>query len=942
MANTVVTGPGIVTINTAVTGLYTISGTGDLSITSLGTIKTGGPDILWAENVGTGVTINNSGLLRATGSGGRVFDTTKAATAGEAASGFSLINNAGGTIISGGDVMRDRYVNAGGSIAISNAGLIQASTVASADGRAFNFQQDVAVTLASGSVVSSFALLTINNAGMIAAYDDVIRVTNQAGAGANSISGAYNPVFTGDIFISNTGTILSEGSLSNAGTSGAKSGQAIDLADVNALPGHVVITNGTAIGSTALIEATDNDGVRPGNNGIVLNYGTIICGQVFTSANYTTPTKQGGNDGVSATYDELITVTNYGLIEGSKSGVYGERDPATDSLASDSALPDGTPTLSSDIIVFNEAGGTIVGQDGKGVGADFGNIYNAGTIIGEANPNLLRGDGDGIDVNYTVYVTNAAGGLIEALGSKGADDNGRANVADGLAIGGGTVYNDGTIFSANNAVTVNNDSNPDGSRSGNADLVLTNDVNGVIIARNGYAIRSENKAGTDQSNLSAVDYDTVVNYGTIISYGTIPNLAGTFEITSYNAAAPYVATLTPDPNVIGTIEGQSGFAAGSVRFTQGDGSAIQLGEGNDILTEFGTIIATDGRAINLEGGDNTLNLYAGADISGLIDGGLGGTNTLNLLTPNGAGNAPGATAGTLFDIIDFATLDVRAGTWTLADAETYGSLISIAGHAELVVSGAAGTPHGLVSLASLGTLDLANLAFSGTSYGQIGADGTLLVPGSGGGEVLTFAASMEGDTVLFSNDGAGGTALTLCFYPGTRIATPGGEVAVEALRPGDLVVTANGARPVRWVGRNPVCTRFADPLRVLPVRIRAGALGGGLPVRDLRLSPDHAVFIGGMLVQAGALVNGTSIVRDAGVPADFTYYHVELASHELLLAEGAPAESFVDNVGRMHFANWDAREAPAAPIAEMDLPRVKSARQLAPAIRRFLGIDLAA
>lgn len=122
--------------------------------------------------------------------------------------------------------------------------------------------------------------------------------------------------------------------------------------------------------------------------------------------------------------------------------------------------------------------------------------------------------------------------------------------------------------------------------------------------------------------------------------------------------------------------------------------------------------------------------------------------------------------------------------------------------------------------------------------------------------------------------------------------------------------------------------RFAPPMRALPIRISAGALGGGLPRRALLLSPDHAVFIDGLLVQAGALAGQPGITRFSGVPTEFSYYHIELATHELLYAEGAPAESFVDNIDRMCFRNWNERECPAEPIAEMKLTRVKSARQL--------------
>jgi|GEM_PF-1199124 len=192
-------------------------------------------------------------------------------------------------------------------------------------------------------------------------------------------------------------------------------------------------------------------------------------------------------------------------------------------------------------------------------------------------------------------------------------------------------------------------------------------------------------------------------------------------------------------------------------------------------------------------------------------------------------------------------------------------------------------------------------------------------------------------TFTYSTD-----AFVVCFLAGTRIATPAGEVAVETLSIGDRVLTADGrAAPVRWVGVQTVATRFADPLRAFPIRITAGALSKYMPVRDLLVSPDHALMLDGVLVQAGALVNGTTIVRESAMPERFTYFHVELDDHALILAEGAPAETFVDNVTRRRFDNFTDYEAlygdTGATIAEIETPRIKSARQLPQALRERLA-----
>jgi hypothetical protein len=142
-----------------------------------------------------------------------------------------------------------------------------------------------------------------------------------------------------------------------------------------------------------------------------------------------------------------------------------------------------------------------------------------------------------------------------------------------------------------------------------------------------------------------------------------------------------------------------------------------------------------------------------------------------------------------------------------------------------------------------------------------------------------------------------------CFAGGTRIATPGGAVAVEALVAGDPVCSAfGGTAPVAWIGhRDVACARHPHPSDVHPVRVRAAAFGPGLPVRDLFLSPDHAVFVNGVLIPVRHLVNGRTIAQ---VPAShITYYHVELPVHDVVLAEGLPCESYLDTGNRGAFAN---------------------------------------
>ncbi|MBF0859143.1 hypothetical protein HKD24_07925 [Gluconobacter sp. LMG 31484] len=181
------------------------------------------------------------------------------------------------------------------------------------------------------------------------------------------------------------------------------------------------------------------------------------------------------------------------------------------------------------------------------------------------------------------------------------------------------------------------------------------------------------------------------------------------------------------------------------------------------------------------------------------------------------------------------------------------------------------------------------------------------------GTTMVKDIAVQGDftSPLYFTQAAAGNYLemgfgTPCYCPGTLIATPGGERPVEDLKIGDPILTATGkVRPVHWIGRRAYDPLFAYGNRdILPVLIQAGALAEGLPQRDLVISPLHAMFIDGFLIPALHLVNGISIIQIKR-PETIRYVHVELESHDLLLAEGAPSESFLDDGSRGMFHNAD-------------------------------------
>lgn len=176
--------------------------------------------------------------------------------------------------------------------------------------------------------------------------------------------------------------------------------------------------------------------------------------------------------------------------------------------------------------------------------------------------------------------------------------------------------------------------------------------------------------------------------------------------------------------------------------------------------------------------------------------------------------------------------------------------------------------------------------------------------------VLSNTPLTAGNRVNFTSDpalvnGTSGDVYTVtCFVSGTLIRTTRGDVAVEKLSVGDIAVTASGAaRPIIWIGQRTIeCVRYPRANEVLPVRIAAQAFGDHRPSRDLVVSPGHSIAVdvlGEVLIPASSLINGTT-VRQESVER-VTYWHVELESHDLIVAENLPTESYLDMGNRGFF-----------------------------------------
>jgi hypothetical protein len=315
--------------------------------------------------------------------------------------------------------------------------------------------------------------------------------------------------------------------------------------------------------------------------------------------------------------------------------------------------------------------------------------------------------------------------------------------------------------------------------------------------------------------------------------------------------------------------------------------SVQNGGVLSVLTGFNQIagINNDG-TVSTGGGGNTL----------LIDGPMTGLGIFGI----GAGGdelllAPQSSATSSVNV-DFLGGPLASSSLVLDAANTYAGIT-------------AGFAKGDQIL-------LRNQLVTGDKWTENGAGtgGTLAIDfttdGDSAQESFAFTgAYAQGDFqfAAVSLDGFASTQISTdiaCFLRGTRLLTDAGEVAVEDLTIGDQLITVSGtAKPIRWIGRRSYSGRFTAGNRtVLPIRIRSGALADGVPRRDLLVSPKHAMFLDSMLIPVEHLANGVSIVQ-VETMEEIAYFHVELDHHDVILAEGALSETFVDDDNRAMFHN---------------------------------------
>jgi len=680
-------------------------------------------------------------------------------------------------------------------------------------------------------------------------------------------------------------------------------------------------TGGTDI--NAIVNSGGSDDVAGGTDtGAKINAGGKLNVASGTASNAVV---NGGTVLISGGTAVGLTISN-----GGTSGVVVEAG---------GVLSGGTIGFGTNAII--SSGGTANGVTANSAGLEIsGGVASSAIILAFGHLDVYNGgstvsatvSASGIENIYSGAIasgTTVTGGTVLVSGGTAVGltiSNGGAN---GVVVEANGLLSSSTIFEGTNAVI---------DSGGTARGVTANNA-GLEVNSSGTASASIILSG---GHLDVASSGSIVS--AIINSGGTATLSSGGSATSVTVSSGGVFTVSSggSANVTSVNAGEFivyGTANGATIIGNDDGQADMVIEGGG--TGFG-IVLNNGALVNAGGADNGTTI-SGVFAEELVEDGGSSVGTmvraggdLVVLKANGDTSTVSATT-------TGATLSGNSTGSASESVQSGGEVISTTvGSAGVLVIRAGGIATGTTLLAG-GKIDVVSgvLTFTGSGTANWDSSTGILTVTEGG---TTYTQQLTGnyaeDQFKLSSDTNGGTDITLCFYSGTHIATPAGEVAVENLAAGDLVLTSGGAaQPVVWLGRSTVSTRFADPETSSPIRIKTGALGEGLPVRDLLVSPNHALFLDGILVQANALVNGMSIVRETNLPERFTYFHVELATHELLISEGVPSESFVDNVDRMSFDNWEEHEAlfrNKVGIEEMPYPRAKAARQIPATLSKML------
>jgi hypothetical protein len=622
----------------------------------------------------------------------------------------------------------------------------------------------------------------------------------------------------------------------------------LTVTDAGGQAGTVTLTSG--------IISMANGGTLSATNGFSAASGTEIFGTgtlIGTIAGAGIYRASGGTLGGTLRIESAVLASATGLEIFNRSTTVLELDSTVASGAAITFDSGGAGTLD----LTDISGNLLVGFGGTIGGLNVGTSRTVPTnqidLAGLAKANITAASLD--TTTDLLTVTTTGGSFTLQLSGSYAANTGVGFITDGATTGTDLFLVAGQAFSWASSTSGNWLTAGDWSPSGGPP-----------------------SSSADSADISAGGpaYIVTLDANETIGALTIGNAFATLHIVSKQLTAGTVTVTAGFIDIGGTLSATNGLSVSA----------------GGVIFGVGTLIGTIAGAGIYDASGGTLRLESAvlATATGLsVDN--GGTDVLRLDSTVAAG----------------AVITFFSNTGTLDLTDISGNLLQGFGGtiAGLNVGTSATVPTNQIDLAGLATANITAASLNTSSD-------VVTVTTTGGSFTLQLSGSYSSGTFVdWITDGAAtGSDVFLssvaCYCRGTRILTDRGEVAVEELAIGDRVATISGAaRPVKWIGRRSYDGRFVRGNReVLPIIVKAGALADGVPARDLFVSPAHALYIDSVLVPAEHLLNGATIAQAESVER-VEYFHIELDTHDVVFAEGAAAESFVDCDNRGMFYNAD-------------------------------------
>ena len=867
-----------VTLAVTLNGNVTVSGTPSLSLNDGGTATyasgSGSNVLLFTYTPTSG---QSAGTLAVTGMTGTVTDAFGAGfddTITASFSGLSVDNSpptltlsstsndalqggASTLVLSGNPTITDTSGSGtltGATIALANAQTgdvlgIDGSTSGSLDGINYTF---------SGSA------LTLSGTTSLGNYEAVLgQVTYQDGGTDSTTSG--HPVRTLDWHVTEGGLV------SATQTSSITIERALT---VSASGTVTAILGGSAVLDSS-IAITDLDAAAVTSATVSISSG-LTGGDVL---NFT------AQNGISGSYNASTGVLT---LSGSASAANYQAALASISFSNTSA---GGGTRGISYVVSDAVGASNTGS--STVQVDVGPSFVSGSVLAiDGNGSDTTGVA-GVGDTVTIAVTLSKAGTVSGTPVLSLNDGGTASYVSGS--GSDVLLFTYAPSSGQDTATLGV-TGLSGTVTDNFGAAISN---GVTASFSGLSVDTTPPSLT----ISSPSVDALQGGGSIGALAGIPTIADPDGTGTLTGATIAIAN-AQSGDVLGVNGATSGLFDG-ISFTF-SGSALTL-SGSASLANYETVLGDvtyqDGGADTTTSGHPVRTLDWSVNEGTLASATQASTITIKRALTLSAGGTVTLTSGgsvavdSGIAITDLDNDPVTSAVVAIVSGFEAGDELNFVNQNGITGSYDAAT--GTLSLSGSASAADYQAALASVSISSLNAD-----PSDGGADTLRSIGYEVADATGVGNFGFS-DVVAVCYLRGTRILTAVGEQPVEALAIGDMVATRRGGlRRIKWIGRQSFDPRFVRNNREkLPVCIKAGALGGGLPLRDLFVSPGHSMLLGETLVLARNLVNGVTISQSE-TAEDVHYYQLELEAHDCVLAEGSWSESYADGPGlRAQFHN---------------------------------------